>query len=71
MMFIERSRAADYRTPEGTITAFMHMWSTGVIRRTYANAALPSNLTSNTAEAHLLLQQAIAEGATLLDTHEV
>ncbi len=24
--------------------------------------ALPSNLTSNTAEAHLLLQQAIAEG---------
>ncbi len=33
--------------------------------------ALPSNLTSNTAEAHLLLQQAIAEGATSLDTHEV
>ena len=30
--------------------------------------ALPSNLTSNTAEAHLLLQQAIAEGATSLDT---
>lgn len=32
---------------------------------------MPSNLTSNTAEAHLLLQQAIAEGATSLDTHEV
>ncbi|MDI8954350.1 ATP-binding protein, partial [Salmonella enterica subsp. enterica serovar Anatum] len=30
-----------------------------------------SNLTSNTAEAHKLLQRAIAEGATSLDTHEV
>ncbi|MGK7293403.1 acetate--CoA ligase family protein, partial [Salmonella enterica] len=33
--------------------------------------ALPSNLTSNTAEAHNLLQRAIAEGAASLDTHEV
>ncbi|WP_348235505.1 acetate--CoA ligase family protein, partial [Salmonella enterica] len=33
--------------------------------------ALPSNLTSNTTGAHKLLQRAIAEGATSLDTHEV
>ena len=61
-----------YRTPEGTITAFMHM---GEYRRNQKQLretpALPSNLTADTAEAHKLLQQAIDEGATTLDTHEV
>ncbi|MGS9235699.1 hypothetical protein ACQWHR_26415, partial [Salmonella enterica subsp. enterica serovar Infantis] len=55
----------NYRTPEGTITAFMHMVeylrNQKQLRET---PALPSNLTSNTAEAHNLLQRAIAEGAT-------
>lgn len=61
-----------YRTPEGAITAFMHMVE---YRRNQKQLreipALPPNLTTNTAEAHLLLQQALAEGATRLDTHEV
>lgn len=61
-----------YRTPEGTITAFMHMveyrHNQKQLRET---PVLPSNLTSNTAEAHNLLQQAIAKGAISLDTYEV
>lgn len=68
--FIQRSRAADLPYPEGTITALCIWWSTGS-KQLRETPALPSNLTSNTAEAHLLLQQAIAEGATSLDTHEV
>ncbi|STT47047.1 protein acetyltransferase [Klebsiella pneumoniae] len=32
---------------------------------------LPDSLTANTSEAHALLQQAIEDGATTLDTHEV
>lgn len=52
-----------YRTPEGTITAFMHMVEYRRNQKQLRETpALPSNLTSNTAEAHLLLQQAIAEG---------
>ncbi len=69
---IQRSRAADLPYPEGTITAFMHMVeyrrNQKQLRKT---PALPSDLTSNTAEARLLLRQAIAEGATSLNTHEV
>ena len=61
-----------YRTPEGTITAFMHMVEYRRNQKQLRETpALPSNLTSNTAQAHDLLQQAIAEGATSLDTHEV
>ena len=33
--------------------------------------ALPIGLTANTADAHRLIHQALAEGATQLDTHEV
>ncbi|MFP1462516.1 hypothetical protein ACLB1E_14650 [Escherichia coli] len=56
-----------YRTPEGTITAFMHMVEYRRNQKQLRETpALPSNLTSNTAKAHLLLQQAIAEGATSL-----
>jgi acetyltransferase len=61
-----------YRTPEGTITAFMHMVEYRRNQKQLRETpALPDNLTTNTAEAHNLLQQAIAEGATSLDTHEV
>ena len=61
-----------YRTPEGTITAFMHMVEYRRNQKQLRETpALPSNLTANTAEAHHLLQRAIDEGATSLDTHEV
>ena len=61
-----------YRTPEGTITAFMHMVEYRRNQKQLRETPmLPDNLTANTAEAHALLQQAIAEGATSLDTHEV
>ncbi|MDX6020393.1 protein lysine acetyltransferase [Scandinavium sp. V105_16] len=61
-----------YRTPEGTITAFMHMVEYRRNQKQLRETpVLPDNLTANTAEAHALLQQAIAEGATSLDTHEV
>lgn len=61
-----------YRTPEGAITAFMHMVE---YRRNQKQLreipALPANLTTNTSDAHLLLQRALEDGATQLDTHEV
>ena len=61
-----------YRTPEGTITAFMHMVEYRRNQKQLRETpALPSNLTADTAEAHKLLQQAIDDGATTLDTHEV
>ncbi len=61
-----------YRTPEGTITAFMHMVEYRRNQKQLRETpALPSNLTADTAEAHKLLQRAIDEGATTLDTHEV
>jgi len=61
-----------YRTPEGTITAFMHMVEYRRNQKQLRETpALPSNLTADTAEAHKLLQQAINEGAITLDTHEV
>ena len=61
-----------YRTPEGTITAFMHMVEYRRNQKQLRETpALPTNLTSNTTEAHKLLQQAIDDGATSLDTHEV
>lgn len=61
-----------YRTPEGTITAFMHMVEYRRNQKQLRETpVLPGNLTSDTAQAHNLLQQAIAEGATSLDTHEV
>ncbi|WP_437888243.1 bifunctional acetate--CoA ligase family protein/GNAT family N-acetyltransferase [Phytobacter sp. V91] len=61
-----------YRTPEGTITAFMHMVEYRRNQKQLRETpAFPVHLTANSAEAHRLLQQAIAEGATTLDTHEV
>ncbi|XPE23300.1 hypothetical protein ACNKHM_20170 [Shigella sonnei] len=49
-----------YRSSEGTITAFMHMVEYRRNQKQLRETpALPSNLTSNTAEAHPLLQHAI------------
>lgn len=61
-----------YRTPEGSITAFMHMVEYRRNQKQLRETpALPGNLSANTTEAHHLLQRAIEEGATSLDTHEV
>lgn len=61
-----------YRTPEGTITAFMHMVEYRRNQKQLRETpALPDNLAANATEAHNLLRQAIEDGATSLDTHEV
>ncbi|MEM6161974.1 bifunctional acetate--CoA ligase family protein/GNAT family N-acetyltransferase [Erwinia sp. P6884] len=61
-----------YRTPEGTVTAFMHMVEYRRNQKQLRETpALPANLTANTADAHRLIRQALDEGATTLDTHEV
>ncbi|QKJ88329.1 Protein acetyltransferase [Paramixta manurensis] len=61
-----------YRTPEGTVTAFMHMVEYRRNQKQLRETpALPVNLTQDTAHAHQLIRQALHEGATTLDTHEV
>ena len=61
-----------YRTPEGTITAFMHMVEYRRNQKQLRETpALPGNLAANASEAHSLLRQAIQDGASSLDTHEV
>lgn len=61
-----------YRTPEGAVTAFMHMVEYRRNQKQLRETpALPVGLTANTADAHLLIQRALDEGATQLDTHEV
>jgi len=61
-----------YRTPEGTITAFMHMVEYRRNQKQLRETpALPDNLAANATEAHNLLRQAIEDGASSLDTHEV
>ncbi|WP_039055940.1 protein lysine acetyltransferase [Enterobacter sp. Bisph1] len=61
-----------YRTPEGTITAFMHMVEYRRNQKQLRETpALSISLTADTAEARHLLQRALAEGASTLDTHEV
>lgn len=61
-----------YRTPEGTVTAFMHMVEYRCNQKQLRETpALPPNLSANTGEAHDLIRQALNEGATSLDTHEV
>lgn len=61
-----------YRTPEGTITAFMHMVEYRRNQKQLRETpTLPLNLKANTAEAHKLIQRALADGASSLDTHEV
>jgi acetyltransferase len=61
-----------YRTPEGTVTAFMHMVEYRRNQKQLKETpSLPVGLQQNTDEAHKLITQALAEGATQLDTHEV
>ncbi|TNV20112.1 protein lysine acetyltransferase [Buttiauxella sp. B2] len=61
-----------YRTPEGAVTAFMHMVEYRRNQKQLRETpALPVNLKANASEAHHLLQQALNEGASSLDTHEV
>jgi len=61
-----------YRTPEGAVTAFMHMVEYRRNQKQLRETpALPADLAMNTTEAHQLIQQALAEGVTTLDTHEV
>lgn len=61
-----------YRTPEGTITAFMHSVEYRRNQKQLRETpALPADLINNTTEAHQLIQQALHAGSTTLDTHEV
>ncbi|WP_312386318.1 bifunctional acetate--CoA ligase family protein/GNAT family N-acetyltransferase [Atlantibacter hermannii] len=61
-----------YRTPEGTVTAFMHMVEYRRNQKQLRETpSLPANLTANTAEVHQMITRALEEGATHLDTHEV
>ncbi|MCP9268594.1 bifunctional acetate--CoA ligase family protein/GNAT family N-acetyltransferase [Xenorhabdus sp. XENO-1] len=61
-----------YRTPEGAITAFMHMVEYQRNQKQLKETpAMPIGITSNTARAHACIQQALNSRNTLLDTHEV
>lgn len=61
-----------WRTPEGTVTAFMHQVEYRRNQKQLRETpALPLGLTQNSAEAHQLLQQALDSCVTTLDTHEV
>ncbi|MCT4716802.1 protein lysine acetyltransferase [Enterobacteriaceae bacterium H18W14] len=61
-----------YRTPEGTVTAFMHMVEYRRNQKQLRETpALPASLAAKTSDAHELIQQALQDGATSLDTHEV
>ncbi|THD32626.1 bifunctional acetate--CoA ligase family protein/GNAT family N-acetyltransferase [Pantoea sp. R102] len=61
-----------WRTPEGTVTAFMHQVEYRRNQKQLRETpALPLGLTQNSAEAHQLLQQALDSGIITLDTHEV
>lgn len=61
-----------YRTPEGTVTAFMHMVEYRRNQKQLKETpSLPVGLQQNTDEAHRLISQALAEGVMQLDTHEV
>ncbi|PIJ49168.1 protein acetyltransferase [Erwinia sp. OLTSP20] len=66
------ARIPTYRTPEGTISAFMHMVeyrrNQQLLRET---PALPPSLMQDTAQAHSLITQALETGNLSLDTHEV
>lgn len=61
-----------YRTPEGTITAFMHMVEYRRNQKQLRETpALAISQTANSVDVRSLLQRAIQDGATSLDTHEV
>jgi len=61
-----------WRTPEGTITAFMHQVEYRRNQKQLRETpALPIGLTQNSTQAHQLIQQALDQGINTLDTHEV
>ncbi|CAO95971.1 bifunctional acetate--CoA ligase family protein/GNAT family N-acetyltransferase [Erwinia tasmaniensis] len=61
-----------YRTPEGTVGAFMHMVEYRRNQKQLRETpALPPDLTANTSDAHRIIQRALADGITCLDTHQV
>ncbi|MDV5139309.1 bifunctional acetate--CoA ligase family protein/GNAT family N-acetyltransferase [Chimaeribacter arupi] len=61
-----------YRTPEGAVTAFMHMVEYRRNQKQLRETpALPVALATDSAHAHQLIDQALAEGTLQLDTHEV
>jgi acetyltransferase len=61
-----------YRTPEGAVTAFMHMVEYRRNQKQLKETpSLPLDLNNNTDVAHRLIGQALSEGITRLDTHEV
>ncbi|MEX0631342.1 hypothetical protein M8494_01180 [Serratia ureilytica] len=69
---VYRGRHSHHRTPEGAVTAFMHMVEYRRNQKQQKETpALPRRPLANTADAHRLIHQALAEGATQLDTHEV
>lgn len=60
-----------YRTPEGTVTAFMHMVEYHRNQKQLRETpALSLSLNANPHEAHRLIQQALQHGPITLDTHE-
>ncbi len=61
-----------YRTPEGTVTAFMHMVEYHRNQKQLRETPVaPIHAHGDTSRARQLLQQALADNATTLDTHEV
>ena len=61
-----------WRTPEGTVTAFMHQVEYRRNQKQLRETpALPATLNQDSAHAHQLLSKALARGITSLDTHEV
>ncbi|WP_291971761.1 bifunctional acetate--CoA ligase family protein/GNAT family N-acetyltransferase [Candidatus Symbiopectobacterium sp.] len=61
-----------YRTPEGAVTAFMHIVEYRRNQKQLMETpALPHDLGINAAQAHQLIHQALTDGVTQLDTHEV
>ncbi|AXF75141.1 bifunctional acetate--CoA ligase family protein/GNAT family N-acetyltransferase [Erwinia tracheiphila] len=61
-----------YRTPEGAVTAFMHMVKFQRNQKQLRETpALPADLATNTAIAHQLIQQTLDKGICSLDTFQV
>ncbi|MDZ7277592.1 bifunctional acetate--CoA ligase family protein/GNAT family N-acetyltransferase [Pantoea eucrina] len=61
-----------WRTPEGTVTAFMHQVEYRRNQKQLRETpSLPPHIAQNSAQAHQRLQQAVEAGVTTLDTHEV
>ncbi len=67
-----RAGIPTWRTPEGTVTAFMHMVEYRRNQKQLRETpALPARLPQRRLNIRQLLQQALSEGRNRLDTHEV